>query len=179
MRDQGYDFLNHEKYVEPFYCSGFSANQHGVTQSDVITSFEVFEHLSDPQADLLEILNLAPRVVIFSTALYSGQGLDWDYLTPINGRHVFFYSATGLHDFASKHGFVFMPGRHLHMLLQKTRNPFFFRAYAKSLARQVLAGGSFWRLLTALHFLNRQRHAQLYHQADHDAVKAHDLKSWS
>src|SRR5579871_1583582 len=56
MRDQGFNFFNDDKYAEPFYCAGFTADTIHIAKCDVITSFEVFEHLPNPKAELAEIL---------------------------------------------------------------------------------------------------------------------------
>ncbi len=74
MRDQGYDFVNDDKYAEPFYCAGFTRQDSGLAKSDVVTSFEVFEHLPDPGTELAAILALEPKLWLFSTQLYAPPG---------------------------------------------------------------------------------------------------------
>ena len=69
MRDQGYNFFNDDKYAEPFYCAGFTADHENIENYDVVTSFEVFEHLAAPKRELAAILELKPRLWVFSTQL--------------------------------------------------------------------------------------------------------------
>lgn len=170
MRDQGFNFLNYDKYAEPFYCVGFAADQAAVSPCDVVTSFEVFEHLPDPKSDLAEIVALNPRIWIFSTQLYHGQASDWDYLALNTGKHVFFYSERGLHELAEKHGFQFIAGRHLHMFMRRAENTYFRGDHAPRFARMILDGGKFAGLAAALHFFTRQRRAYLRWQADREAL---------
>jgi hypothetical protein len=171
MRDQGYNFFNDDKYVEPFYCNGFTADRIGIAKCDVLTSFEIFEHLANPVVELSDILRLEPRLWIFSTQLYEKQGRDWNYFGPSIGQHVFFYSARGLEGFAQARGYRFVRGRHLHMFLKQTGNPYLRGRIPRDCTRKLLAGGKFVGLAAGLHFLARQRHAFRHWQADRDHLK--------
>ena len=170
MRDQGFNFFNDDKYAEPYYCVGFTRESRGLRQFDVLTSFEVFEHLPNPKAELGALLAFDPKLWILSTQLHANQGPDWRYLAPASGAHVFFYSEKALHDFADRHGLLFLPGRHLHMFLKRERNPFLPSGHAKRLLQKVLAGGRAVTLGATLHFAARQRRAYLRWQADRDAM---------
>lgn len=172
MRDQGYNFLSYDKYAQPFYCIGFTANSTTLPQCDVVTSFEVFEHLPEPKANLAEILRYNPRLWIFSTQLYRDQGLDWEYLARDAGRHVFFYSERALHEFAENHGFLFIPGRHLHVFVRRTNNPYLRGSRRIGLAKMILRGGRAVSFASALYFVARQRHAYLRWQADRNGLTA-------
>jgi Methyltransferase domain len=171
MRDQGYNFLNHDKYAEPFYCAGFTANRADTANYDVVTSFEVFEHLAEPKRDLAAILELQPKLWIFSTQLYGAQDRHWSYFGPNQGRHVFFYSEQALHEFAAAHGYAFVRGRHLHMFVKRENNPYLPSRYAGAFARHILHGGRLASLGATLNFLARQRHAYLHWQSDSESVK--------
>ena len=78
---------------------------------DLITAFEVFEHVPDPHA-LMHALRglLAPQgVVYFSTQLsdgyvHPGKRLDWWYAAPRNG-HISLFSKAALQHLAATHGF--------------------------------------------------------------------------
>jgi SAM-dependent methyltransferase len=97
---RSYDpFVNHD--VDPAQIGKF----------DLITAFEVFEHVPDPQA-LMSALRalLAPGgVVYFSTQLSDGhiapgQRLNWWYAAPRNG-HISLFSKAALQHLAQHHGF--------------------------------------------------------------------------
>jgi hypothetical protein len=168
MRDQGYDFRNHDKFAAPYYSVGFGTDDIAERSFEVVTSFEVFEHLADPHAVLAAIAALRPRLWIFSTELYRGQDKSWGYLAPDSGRHVFFYSARGLAGFAEHHGLEFMPGRHLHGFARKEA----LRPTARRLMRLVLRGGKLAGFVEAAHFTAEERHAHLRWQADREALRA-------
>lgn len=171
MRDQGFNFYNDDKYAEPFYCAGFTADRIGIAKCDAVTSFEVFEHLPNPRAELTNILRLEPKLWIFSTQLYEGQGPDWNYLGPGLGRHVFFYSEKALRLFAAANGYRFLRGRHLHLLVREAGNPYAARPGFRYGARRLVAGGKLAGLAAGMHFLARQRGAYRYWQADSEAVR--------
>jgi hypothetical protein len=171
MRDQGYNFLNHDKYAEPFYCAGFTAESSQAARYDVLTSFEVFEHLAEPKLDLSAIFRLQPMLWIFSTQLYRQQDRSWSYFGPSQGRHVFFYSEQALRDFASVRGYSFMPGRHLHMFLKRGKNRYLRNAQSIRIVRSILRGNRLATLGATANFFMRQRRAYLRWQADSDLMK--------
>lgn len=166
MRDQGYDFVNDDKYAEPFYCAGFTRADRARTTADIVTSFEVFEHLPDPGLQLSEILKLNPKLWIFSTQLYTGQDQTWRYLSPRLGRHVFFYSEAGLNRFAARHGFALLKGREMHLLIRKSGQDYLKDGLRRRLAAQLLAGAKPLQFAAALNFLSRQRQAWRHWRTD-------------
>ena len=80
---------------------------------DLITAFEVFEHVPDVNrlaSDLASLLR-PDGIVLFSTLLSDGnisrgQRLTWWYASPRNG-HISLFSRTSLAKLARKHGFSF------------------------------------------------------------------------
>ncbi|HXJ03156.1 MAG TPA: class I SAM-dependent methyltransferase [Micropepsaceae bacterium] len=177
MRDQGYNFFNYDKYAEPFYCAGFTAKDAGIAKCDIVTAFEVFEHLPDPKTELADILRFQPKLWIFSTQLYENQGPDWKYFGPGLGRHVFFYSEQALHEFAGAHGYRFIRGRHLHLFAKRSDNPYFRSGFVQRRIRRILNGGKLAGLAAGLHFLVRQHHAYRYWQSDSDRVRVQTERS--
>jgi hypothetical protein len=171
MRDQGYNFVSDDKYAEPFYSRAFTRESAGITQSDIVTSFELFEHLPDPGSDLKQILAFEPKLWIFSTQLYRDQDRNWKYLGPDLGRHVFFYSAAGLRKFAENNGFEFLQGRDVHMLIRRSGHNYLQGALKRRIAAALLAGSRPASLAAALHFIARQRKAYLYWRADSAVTK--------
>jgi 2-polyprenyl-3-methyl-5-hydroxy-6-metoxy-1,4-benzoquinol methylase len=80
---------------------------------DLITAFEVFEHVPDVDmlmSDLRALL--APGgIVLFSTLLSDGQilqnrRLDWWYASPRNG-HISLFSRASLVLLAKRHGYTY------------------------------------------------------------------------
>jgi len=60
--------------------------------------------LPDPLINFGELFKLAPRHILFSTLLYSGQAEDWWYFTN-NGQHVAFYTRRSLELIAEHYGY--------------------------------------------------------------------------
>lgn len=90
LRDYGVDARLEDRYAANTYAQGFDD---GPRIAPVLfTAFEVLEHYSTPKDDLAGLFETRPESVIVTTALYTGQGPDWWYLTPDSGQHVFFYT---------------------------------------------------------------------------------------
>ena len=90
LRDRNLDAYASDKYATLTYASAFAAEVS--TGFDIISAFEVVEHLPHPRQDLGALFASRPRYLVFSTELYSQQGSDWWYLSPETGQHIFFFS---------------------------------------------------------------------------------------
>ncbi|MGA1860172.1 glycosyltransferase [Azospirillum sp. 11R-A] len=104
MRDRGFAFFLHDKYVDNHYALGFARKDTATAVFPVTTAFEVLEHLPNPAQDLDGIFAADSDIVITTTQLYRGEGPDWFYLSPDNGQHVFFYSLRALDMVAQRYG---------------------------------------------------------------------------
>nr|WP_145545484.1 class I SAM-dependent methyltransferase [Variovorax boronicumulans] len=93
-----------DKYAQPKYAQGFDKPM--FDRPDLVLAFEVLEHFAHPRWDLAEIFKGEPRAVLLSTQTYSCQGVDWPYLAPETGQHVFFYSESALRMIGERHGYV-------------------------------------------------------------------------
>lgn len=110
MRDKGFPFLHHDPHCVNIFAAGFEAgfsSEAGVSRYDLLTAWEVFEHLSDPIA-VIKTLVQQSRRVLFSTVLVPnetpGQIDDWWYFTPETGQHVSFFTAQSLRRIANDLG---------------------------------------------------------------------------
>ena len=69
MRDAGYDFWRSDRFCENLFAQGFDVtSQEQENTFELLTAFEVFEHLVDPRAELEQMLKLAPAI-FFSTVI--------------------------------------------------------------------------------------------------------------
>lgn len=107
LREAGWQSASHDV----FFDRGVDLRDFG--RFDLVTAFEVFEHVPDPRRLVAEILGLLDTdgVVVFSTllsdgALAAGRKLDWWYASPRNG-HISLYTRESLARLAAAHGVNF------------------------------------------------------------------------
>ena len=103
LRDHMIDAYCTDKYSVPKYAQNFTLPP--TNNIDLITGFEVLEHLSDPNSDLDEIFSYDPKYFLCSTELYISQDENWWYLSKESGQHVFFYTAEAINFIADKYGY--------------------------------------------------------------------------
>lgn len=104
MRDRGLDF----RHLDPLCANIFAVGHEGTLDEhyDLITAFEVLEHLPDPVASL-EPVSRASDVLLLTTQVLpqpAPQPGDWDYFAPETGQHVTFYTVAGLRALADRLG---------------------------------------------------------------------------
>jgi Methyltransferase domain len=117
LRDRGLDAWTTDEYATPTYARGFEGNL--ARNYELITAFEVLEHLPQPRAALDGLFETGPRFIIASTEIYSGQDSSWWYLAPREGQHIFFYSRHALQVLASRHGYAYYPVHGWHLFAKQ------------------------------------------------------------
>tara|TARA_B110000879_G_scaffold203857_1_gene281941 strand:- start:1340 stop:2152 length:813 start_codon:yes stop_codon:yes gene_type:complete len=103
MRDYSINCFVLDKFASPTYAQGF--DQPDFVEPDLLVAFEVLEHLGCPNSDLDLIFRFDPKVLLFSTAIYSNESHNWWYLSAETGQHVFFYSAEAFRIIAERYGY--------------------------------------------------------------------------
>jgi hypothetical protein len=96
MRDRGFDFRWADKYASNDYAIGLNATDG--EQFACATAFEVFEHLTDPRAELGALLERA-GAVLFSTTLLpypTPMPGEWWYYALFGGQHIQLDTRDGL-----------------------------------------------------------------------------------
>jgi len=103
LRDAGIDARWSDKYCENLLAKGFEAE---TKCCDLLTAFEVFEHLVDPVTELRDMLASAPAVLISTELLpdASTPVRDWWYLGTHHGQHVGFFTVATLESMARQIG---------------------------------------------------------------------------
>ena len=101
LRDYQLNCYLSDKFAEATYAKNFTSPNFEIP--DVVTSFEVLEHLPNPAIDLNNIFISNSKAIILSTEIYKKQGNNWWYIGPECGHHVFFYSLQSLHYIANKY----------------------------------------------------------------------------
>lgn len=107
LREDGWDSSSYDPFVDKETAIG------GLGKFDLVTAYEVFEHVPDPGQLLgnLAALTKPDGIILFSTLVSDGQIgssglLDWWYAAPRNG-HISLYSRDSLGLLARRYGFQF------------------------------------------------------------------------
>lgn len=104
MRDKGYNFFHTDIYCANIFAEFFDLKtlQEG-TKFELVTAFEVFEHLQNPIEEIEKILEYSNNL-FFTTVLHPGVDklVDWWYLIPETGQHISLYSEKSLQYIAEK-----------------------------------------------------------------------------
>lgn len=121
LRDLGVDARWEDRYCDNLVARGFEA---GIDEpAEMITAFEVIEHLVEPLAPLERLCARAPHVLV-STALIPAPTppLDaWWYYAPAGGQHIGFLRLRTLQYMASRlNRRVFSDGRSFHLFTSAT-----------------------------------------------------------
>ena len=112
LRDYGFNAFVSDPHAAPTYAPGFT--RPNFERPDLITAFEVMEHMSNPAEELAALFELQPTAFLATTTTYSGQDKDWWYLIPSTGHHIFFYSEAALQMIADRHGYELVrPGGYI------------------------------------------------------------------
>lgn len=132
MRDRGFDFVRQDRYCQNLFARGFDDDGGPV---DMITAFEVFEHLPRPRE---EVGALAARTdhILFSTLLLPDPPPspgDWWYYALEGGQHVSLYSPAALAALGDRFGmFSASAGQDMHLLTRSRRAARLFPFVARS-----------------------------------------------
>jgi Methyltransferase domain len=108
LRDDGINALLYDNYTKNNYANGFEGNPN--EHYDIITAFEVWEHLIEPATDLQSMFGQQPDLLMISTQFYVGQSKTWLYLAAWSGRHVFFWSPKALRKVGEMFGYEVIVG---------------------------------------------------------------------
>jgi len=132
MRDMGFNFLRQDKYCENLFALNFDVKDVANQKYELLTAFEVFEHLDDPIEELEKMLQYSDNI-LFSTELQPKvitTPADWWYFIPTTGQHIAIHSHKSLTILASKYGLNYYHRKSLHLFTKKKLNHFIFKILA-------------------------------------------------
>ena len=121
MRDRGFDFHWRDRYSPNLLAIGFEAPP--AQRFDLVTCFEVIEHLPDPMAGFADLAALAPTMLVSTELLPepAPRPGDWWYYAAETGQHIGFFTRAALAVVGERLGLrVSSNGRNLHVLSPET-----------------------------------------------------------
>ncbi|MGB0430384.1 MAG: class I SAM-dependent methyltransferase [Bacteroidia bacterium] len=124
MRDRGFNYYRQDIYCENTFANHFDIEDlEQKTGFEILSAFEVFEHLDDPMAEMEMMLSYSDSI-IFSTELQPKKDFksqkDWWYFAPYGGQHIALYSYKSLEHMAKHFGLnLYSNKKGLHLLTKK------------------------------------------------------------
>lgn len=145
MRDLGFDFYWYDKHCPNLFAKNYEVDNALKDSYDLVTAFEVFEHLKDPMNEIEEMLKYSDHI-LFTTRLVpvdNPKPNQWWYYGLEHGQHISFYSSRSLR-FISEHfrTSFYSNGSTFHMFSKKRISPLLFRLITKSRIASIL--NSLW-----------------------------------
>lgn len=132
MRDIGFDFYWQDTFTKNLVARGFEYNE--TDQIELVTSFEVFEHLNKPITEIENMLKISKNI-LFSTNLLPDdipQPDKWWYYGLEHGQHISFYSKTTLEYLANKYNLrLYTNNSNLHLLTERQIHISYFKILLK------------------------------------------------
>ena len=135
MRDIGYDFYRYDTYCANLFSLHFDLADTSERKFELITAFELFEHLLNPIEETEKMLELGDSI-FFSTELIPDHQInkpeDWWYFIPETGQHISLYSAQSLKKLAEHFKCNFYTdNKSLHLITKRKINPTYFKLALK------------------------------------------------
>lgn len=131
MRDKGFDYFWQDQYTVNQFSCGFETKNKD--EYNLVTAFEVFEHLEDPIKEIQRILSYSDSV-LFSTILFPANRPlpgDWWYYALETGQHISLYSIQSLRELAKKFNLkLYSNGKSVHLLTRKKIPKLFFYLFS-------------------------------------------------
>lgn len=124
MRDIGFDFYWHDPYTQNILANGFEHDINSKSKYELLTAFEVFEHLANPKLEIERMLELSDSI-IFSTEILPSEIPDpmgWWYYSFEHGQHISFYSKKTFTWLANYYGLRYFYIKGIHLLSSKKIN---------------------------------------------------------
>lgn len=134
MRDLGFDFRYHDRYCENIFAKGFEFSADLSERHELLTAFEVFEHMRRPSQEVPQLLELS-RNIFFTTEILPGRipkPQDWWYYGLSHGQHISFFTRKALTHLAQRMGLNLYSSGSYHLLTEKTINRRLFNAVIES-----------------------------------------------
>ena len=138
MRDRGFDFYWQDRYCENLFAKHFPAELGD--KFELLTAFEVFEHLVDPLTEIRIMLNYSNNLLFSTMLIPYDVRTDWWYFGPEHGQHVSFYSVQALEHIARRFNLnLYTNSTNLHLLSAKPISKHIFNFFARETRWSTIA----------------------------------------
>lgn len=120
-RDLGLDFYWTDKYTKNLFAKEFALNN-SEKSFEMVTAFEVLEHLENPIAELEKMFRLSENILLSTELLPSSKPLphEWNYFALEHGQHIAFFSLKTLQYIANKYSYnLYTNNFDIHLLTRK------------------------------------------------------------
>jgi hypothetical protein len=168
MRDAGFDYYLYDQYCQNLFAKGLEIDQPNGGRFELVTAFEVFEHLVHPTAEIDRMRRFSPSI-LFSTNLIASpppRPDEWWYYGLEHGQHVSLYSLQSLEVIAKSLDVnLFTNGQNLHLLTPKKISHWAFQAI---LNRYVSPFAKRW--------LNRRMRGRSLLASDYERIAGRPLR---
>ncbi len=147
MRDKGINFYRQDIYCENIFAKYFDLiDLLDAQKFELVTAFEVFEHLRRPLDEIESIFQFSDSI-LFSTEIQPSKIIssvdDWWYFVPETGQHISLYSKKSLEHLSKKFSCnLYSNGSTLHLLTKRKliADPFLsLEANSKSILEKIIA----------------------------------------
>jgi hypothetical protein len=132
MRDIGFDFYWYDPYSTNLTARGFELVD-GMSDFELLTCFEVFEHIVDPMKEMEKMFHLSDSILISTCLLPASipKPENWWYYGLDHGQHVSFYSHKTLQYIADKYNVSYYTCGYIHMFTTKRFPKVWFKLLVK------------------------------------------------
>ena len=126
MRDRGYRFTHLDQFATNVFAEGHDRHDLSGERYDMVTMFEVLEHLEHPAEALAEVAAATDRVLATTQILPdpAPNPEDWWYYTLETGQHITLFTPAALRALADRLGFEgVVVGTFVHMFYRGRLSP--------------------------------------------------------
>jgi Methyltransferase domain len=141
MRQAGLAFYWYDEYAANRYAAGWEGSIDEGARYDLVTAFEVFEHLEEPLRVIRELVRLSSNV-LFTTELVpkpTPRPGEWWYYAPEGGQHVSFYTLEALAEIATRLEMrLCTDGQRVHLLTRRAVPSWLFNLVSRGKVARLL-----------------------------------------
>jgi hypothetical protein len=121
MRDKGFNYFHHDDYCENIFAKHFELKDSSIKKFDVVSAFEVLEHLNNPLEEINKIFELGENFIFTTELIPENFDDNWMYISQETGQHIAFYTSKSLKIIAKNNGFnYYCKDKFIHIFTKKT-----------------------------------------------------------